>query len=172
VARQRWKYAIATRMTFAVADLDPSSATLVVGLSAGVDVQVDPAATAMATVPDRDPASLAVAYRSATANVMRVAIAYFPGWRATLDGVDLPVVVVDHTFLGVVVPAGDGEVRLVYVPRLFAPGAALSGAALLGTVIVLALSAQRASRDRSRTPSGGRSAASPPRNADAPAHSA
>jgi uncharacterized membrane protein YfhO len=78
-----------------------------------------------------------VRYRSATSNLLRVASASFPGWHASLDGRELPVVIVDHALLGVVVPAGAGDVVLWFAPRYFWLGAAISALALVGAIAVL-----------------------------------
>ena len=45
-----------------------------------------------------------------------VAEAYFPGWRARVDGRPAPVLEADGAFLGVPVPPGDHEVTLAYHP--------------------------------------------------------
>jgi hypothetical protein len=114
--------------------LDPARETLVVG---GVpSAQPDPAA--LVTVVGRGGDLLRLRYRSATSNVLRVAIAWFPGWRATtLDGVELPVVAVDRALLGVIVPAGQGELLLSYASRWFVLGAVVSGLACAAAVTAL-----------------------------------
>ena len=114
--------------------LDPARETLVVG--GAPSAQLDPAA--LVTVVERGGDQLRLQYRSATSNVLRVAIAWFPGWHATtLDGVELPVVAVDRALLGVILPAGQGELRLFYVSRWFVPGAVLSGLACAAAVAAL-----------------------------------
>jgi hypothetical protein len=42
--------------------------------------------------------------------------AWAPGWRATINSAQQPVMQVDSALLGVVVPAGVTEVRLYYLP--------------------------------------------------------
>ena len=53
-------------------------------------------------------------------------IAYYPGWRVTLNGRALEPIEVNGPFLGFTVPAGDGEVRLDYAPGSFYGGLAAS----------------------------------------------
>jgi hypothetical protein len=117
----------------ALADLDPAQQTL---LSAPLPaLQPDPTATVV--VQQRGEDNLTLRYRSTSTNMLRIAIPLFPGWHASLDGIELPVLRVDRAFIGVVVPPGDGEVRLWYAPRYFWLGAGISAAALLGTIAVL-----------------------------------
>ncbi|MEX1026106.1 MAG: hypothetical protein WD226_13610 [Planctomycetota bacterium] len=59
-----------------------------------------------------------------------------PGWRATIDGADVPVVRADHTLRAVRVPAGTVRVRFRYAPTTFllAGMACLAGLLLIGFV--------------------------------------
>ena len=85
-----------------------------------------------------EPEAVTLRYASATPNLLRVAIPIYPGWHATLgDGQELSLVTVDAAFIGVLVPAGQGEIRLAYTPRWFWLGALLSGLALLAAVTAL-----------------------------------
>jgi uncharacterized membrane protein YfhO len=65
-----------------------------------------------------------------------VAIPFYPGWHARLNGNELPVLAVDGAFTGVVVPSGQGEVRLSYASKWLGAGAALSGLALAAVLAV------------------------------------
>src|SRR5262249_3095145 len=80
---------------------------------------------------------LLLRYRSQTTNLLRVAVPMYPGWHASFDGAELPIVTVDHAFIGVVVPPGAGELRLWYAPRYFWPAAALSVVAVLVTLALV-----------------------------------
>jgi uncharacterized membrane protein YfhO len=74
---------------------------------------------------------------------MRIAIPWFPGWHAaTPDGIELPVVAVDGAFIGVIVPAGQGELRLSYTSRWFVPGAVISGLAFAAAIAALVRGSQ------------------------------
>ena len=75
-----------------------------------------------------------------------VAEAYFPGWRASVDGRPAPVVEADGAFLGVPVGAGDHEITLQY----HAPAAATVGRIITALTLVAILAAGLRSRRRSR----------------------
>ena len=59
---------------------------------------------------------------------------YYPGWIATIDGVEAPIHRVDYAFRGVSVPAGDHLVEFTYRPSSFRYGAygSMVGAAIVG----------------------------------------
>ena len=65
------------------------------------------------------------------------------GWHAAIDGNPTAVRIADATFLGVYVPKGEHHLRLVYQPKSFAIGGAIS--ALTG-LLLLAFAAGRVSR--------------------------
>jgi hypothetical protein len=115
-------------------DLDPARETLVLG--AAPEVEPDSAATV--TVQDRHGDAVTLRYQTSTPQVLRVAIPYFPGWHAAINGAELPIVRVDRAFIGVAIPPGQGEIRLWYSPRFFWWGAAASAVALLANLTVLA----------------------------------
>ncbi len=67
-----------------------------------------------------------------------LADAYYPGWKAFVDGAARPIHRVDHLLRGVVVHPGDREVVFEYRPASFRLGAVLSLAALVATAGVAA----------------------------------
>jgi 2-polyprenyl-3-methyl-5-hydroxy-6-metoxy-1,4-benzoquinol methylase len=62
------------------------------------------------------------------------------GWRARLDGREVPLGIGDHAFLALFLPKGPHRVELFYRPRSFELGLALSAAAL---VLIAAVSLTR-----------------------------
>ncbi|HEV8638861.1 MAG TPA: oligosaccharide flippase family protein [Chloroflexota bacterium] len=67
-----------------------------------------------------------------------VADFHFPGWLATVDGAATPVLLANHAFRAVALPAGRHAVELRYAPDTVKLGAALSGLAGLGVLLGLA----------------------------------
>ena len=116
-----------------LADLDPSEETLVV--APAPSAQLD--ASAVVRVVERGEDHVVLHYRTGVASMLRVAIPWFPGWRATLDGVEVPIVIADAAFIGAPVPAGEGDLRLAYAPRFFAWGASISVVAIVATAAAL-----------------------------------
>ena len=56
---------------------------------------------------------------------------FFPGWQATVNGVDASIQPANYAFKAVVVPVGRVEVELRYVPPGLMLGLAVSGLAVL-----------------------------------------
>jgi uncharacterized membrane protein YfhO len=56
---------------------------------------------------------------------------FYPGWQTRIDGVAAPTLLVDTAFRGTVVPAGKHQVEMIYVPRSFYAGVAVSLVSLL-----------------------------------------
>lgn len=56
---------------------------------------------------------------------------WYPGWRATVDGREVPVYLANHTFRGVPVPAGSHTVEFVFAPEDLSRGLWITVASLL-----------------------------------------
>jgi len=112
----------------ALETLDPRAQSVV--LLPHSPVRQDPAATA--SVVSYDEQSYRIRYHAASPSLLKLSVAWYSGWRATLDGGDLPVVRVDHALMGAVVPAGDGEVEFRFHSNYFGAGLAITLAAALG----------------------------------------
>jgi len=67
--------------------------------------------------------------------LLRIAVPYFPGWRAAIDGKSTPVYIVDDALSGVFAPAGSHELTFEYRSNWFALGAAISGLTLVGFIL-------------------------------------
>jgi hypothetical protein len=66
--------------------------------------------------------------------------AWYPGWRASVDGVDVPVLHADVAFRAVALTAGDHDVEFYFDSASFRRGALLS---LAGLVVIIVLLASR-----------------------------
>jgi hypothetical protein len=112
----------------ALETLDPRAQSVV--LLPHSPIRQDAAATA--SVASYDEQSYRIRYRAASPSLLKLSVAWYPGWRATLNGGDLPVVRVDHALMGAVVPAGDGEVEFHFHSNYFATGLAITLMAAVG----------------------------------------
>jgi uncharacterized membrane protein YfhO len=74
--------------------------------------------------------------RAGSPSLLKLSETWFPGWHATLGSTELPIVSVDHAFMGVVVPAGEGLVAFDYRPGYFRYGAVIS---LLAAAVLAAI---------------------------------
>lgn len=71
---------------------------------------------------------------------------YVPGWRATVDGREAPVLKTDYLFCGIALPEGKHTVVLEYAPASVRLGAAITGATLVGVVLLSLLILSRRRR--------------------------
>jgi hypothetical protein len=103
-----------------------------------------PASTpASARVPS--PTRLEVTAELPRPGLLVVSEAWYPGWRAWVDGAPAAILPADYLLRGVELDAGRHEVRFEYRPRSLAVGAALSLAGVL-TVLGLVLADRRRAR--------------------------
>jgi hypothetical protein len=77
--------------------------------------------------------------------------AFYPGWRAFVDGKQVPVLRADYAFRAVEVEAGAHEVRMIYKPVLFTIGVVFSAA---GVALMALMIASRGGRNESGPPGG------------------
>ncbi len=74
--------------------------------------------------------------------------AFYPGWKAFVDGIETPIARANGAFRGVAVPEGRHTVRFAYAPASFRIGLVAAAAAVVA-LLVLALAARRARAPRS-----------------------
>ncbi|MEZ5065743.1 MAG: YfhO family protein [bacterium] len=77
------------------------------------------------------------------AGLLVLADAYYPGWKASVDGEERPIHRVDHLFRGVAVRPGDRRVEFTYDPDSLRHGAGVTLAAALLTVLATFLVPRR-----------------------------
>jgi hypothetical protein len=67
--------------------------------------------------------------------LLRIAVPYFPGWKAEIDGKSAPIYIVDDALSGVFAPAGAHQLTFRYRSNWFLSGAVLSVLSLLGILL-------------------------------------
>ena len=74
-------------------------------------------------------------YQAAFDCLLRIAVPYFPGWTAAIDGKPTPVYVVDDALSGVFAPAGSHELTFRYHCDWFLWGAIVTLLTLIGIIL-------------------------------------
>src|SRR5690606_25233472 len=69
--------------------------------------------------------------------VLVLSESWYPGWRARVDGRDVPVFPANIAMVGLPLNAGEHTVQLAYRPRQFLQGAFVSAASLVILVLLL-----------------------------------
>jgi hypothetical protein len=75
--------------------------------------------------------------------------AYYPGWKAYVDGTETSIFRANYLFRAIALPAGAHLVQFRYEPRSFAIGLAISQTALLALLVALLATFLPLSRKRS-----------------------
>ena len=131
----------------AAPDFDPATTAVVEGPVA-LDGAAAPgdAATLVAYAPER----VVVETQSAAPALLVLADGADPGWRATVDGTDVPIVRTDGLLRGVPVDAGRHTVEFVYAPESWVRGLAVGGVGVVLLALLLigpwAVALRRAAR--------------------------
>jgi hypothetical protein len=116
--------------------LDPARQALVPA-ALGVTAQD---ANGIADVREFTPGHYRIRYKCATPSLLRVSNAYFPGWTAKSGAQTLSVWPVDYALIGVVIPAGQGDLTLDYHSTYFLPAALMTILSLAGCLAGLVFS--------------------------------
>lgn len=75
--------------------------------------------------------------------ILVVSDSYYPAWEARIDGVETEIIPVNINQRAIVVPAGEHEVEMLYVPRMFYRGLWVSLGSLVVFILVVILKPQR-----------------------------
>lgn len=84
-----------------------------------------------ATVDTETPSELRISIPKTPPGILVLADMWYPGWTATIDGIDTPVFPIDAVFRGIEIGEGAHEAVFRYQPASFRYGMMLSAAALL-----------------------------------------
>jgi hypothetical protein len=100
--------------------------------------EADPTRAGLAQVRRWDNGDVEIEVEAASPSIVIVSQRYYPGWRATVDGVRAPVLKVDGVLQGVEVGAGRHRVTLEFAPWQLRWLSWLSLLALAGIVLAIA----------------------------------
>ena len=79
----------------------------------------------------RDTNSFQLKAEAPTSGVLVASQIYYPGWKATIDGVTVPVVPADYALAAISLPSGLHDVRFFYAPSSIKIGAIVSALSLV-----------------------------------------
>ena len=120
---------------------DPAQAVVLTLPDGGVPAGLSGEAAAgdVVTVSRSDANRVTVSVEAAAPGVLVLSQAWYPGWRATVNGVDAPIWAANGALTAVVAPAGSSTVELVFRPAAWRAGlaAALAGLATLAVLLVV-----------------------------------
>jgi hypothetical protein len=109
--------------------LDPAREAVVEGRSTA------PGGPVQARILSYSGSEYGIAYQASEPALIRIAVPYYPGWRAQVDGHALPVFPVDLALSGVTVPAGSHELLFRYESTWFRTGAFISAVSWIGVAL-------------------------------------
>lgn len=114
--------------------IDPRYEALLEGPLPMLEVPVD-GAREQASYARNDPDHIEIAVSNSAPALLMLSEIWDPGWSATIDGEPAPVLLANHIFRAVPVPAGDHTVVLRYDPPLLKTGLIVTAATTLLTAI-------------------------------------
>ncbi len=116
----------------ALLEVDPHRATVVEDPALALD---GPASITPVRVERVRPEHVVIECEAPAPAILVLTDAHYPGWRATVDGEEAPIAVVNHLFRGVAVGPGAHRVELTFRPLSYAIGWRVT----VGTLFLLAL---------------------------------
>lgn len=80
--------------------------------------------------------------QTSQAGYLVIADVYYPGWEATINGARVEIMKGDYLFSAVELPPGQNDIDIVYRPRMFYTGLAISGIAILFVILLVIIYTQ------------------------------
>jgi len=138
-------------------DFNPASVAVVEGeLPRGFPshTEEDHPRSQLARVLHQDDQSVLISAESDQPTLLVLSDSFYPGWMASIDGVDADIHPVDLAFQGVFLTAGQHTVEVTYRPKSFmlGLGLALIGALLIPVVLLIAARTRNTSPNLSGQP--------------------
>jgi hypothetical protein len=103
------------------------------------DSELPPGESEAVQVVEMSPTHLVVQADLSAPGLLVLSEVYYPGWTATVDGQPVRLLRTDVVLRGVLVPAGSHRVDVIYAPRSWRVGMAVSGVILLLCFAMFAL---------------------------------
>jgi len=129
---------------------DPARSALVEGIGESSHNEID--SQAAATITELRDTSMVVRTTSSQPAFLLTADAFYPGWKATIDGQPTQLYRADYAIRGVVIPTGEHLVLFEYRPRSFYVGAAISVLSLGTLAWLIGFSLFRSSKSKRQIP--------------------
>ena len=130
--------------------VDPRETALLERRPPDLAVPADPAAD-RATVTDYEADNMTLETSTGARGLLVLSEAYYPAWKAYVDGEPAPLYVADHALRAVPVPAGEHSVELRYESWTLRAGLAVSLAAYLALAFLAISAARRRRRETDKT---------------------
>jgi membrane protein YfhO len=120
-------------------DFDPQRSVIFSERPAGLSEQASKAGGANANVDviDKRMNGYRLRWESGEPAAIVLSQMYYPGWKAAVDGAEVPVYPVDVALTGLVVPSGSHDVQLFFHPATFRMGLVISVASLVVALLLL-----------------------------------
>ncbi len=117
------------------AAFDPDQAVVIEGLkSQQITGCADGGVRGVVDLVDEAPGGLEYRVHADQPGWLLLSDTWYPGWRAFVDGDEVPVLRADYLFRAVQIPAGDHRVRFSYRPPPFYIGLAMTAITLLAVI--------------------------------------
>ncbi|MCC6453376.1 MAG: YfhO family protein [Caldilineaceae bacterium] len=102
-----------------------------------IDLQGVPAVPPQVAISRDAPGEMTVQVDTATPGILVLSEPYMPGWVATVNQQEAEILIANHAFRAVPLPAGSHTVRFAYRPASFVAGACISGISLALLILIL-----------------------------------
>ena len=133
--------------------VDPRQTALLERPPPDLDQPEDPSAD-RATVTGYEADSISLKTATGARGLLVLSEAYYPAWKAYVDGEPVPLYVADHALRAVPVPAGEHSVELRYESWTLQAGLAVSLLAYLALVVLVISAARRRREGADKVPTG------------------
>jgi hypothetical protein len=133
--------------------VDPRETVLLERPPPDLDQPEDPSAD-RATVTEYDADGISLETATGAPGLLVLSEAYYPAWKAYVDGEPAPLYAADHALRAVPVPAGEHSVELRYESWTLQAGLAVSLLAYLALAVLVISAARRRRRGADKVPTG------------------